>query len=133
MKTLYFYGQPVEDHGDHWKVRVYRPIFDTYVALNEKLLNAAIKAKVDIWVFTKGGEERLDPRIWKKEGKRMEKVFRIPTQPMVLYQRYVKPYESELDDEDVDVDTTSPLEDTVGTSETPSGVPVVLHDRSFEG
>ncbi len=42
------------------------------------------------------------PEAWKKEGKRMEKVFMFPDRPMVLYERAiglgeVKPVEAFID------------------------------------
>ncbi len=84
---LYFWGQQVEDDGKGlWTTTIVLPIYGQVVALNDKLITAAIKAKVKVLVKTMVGNAVIDPKKWKKTGMRIEKVFKLPEHPMVLWQ-----------------------------------------------
>ena len=86
---LRFYGQEVQTAGKYWVVFIHRPVYGLCVALNEKLLDAAIKFKATLVVQCPGGEEIIEPKEWKKQGQRFEKVFMLPDRPMVFYQKNI--------------------------------------------
>lgn len=98
-----FYGQVVTENGDLWVTEIRKPIYGTCVALNERLLNEAIRKGKKILVKCPGAEETIDPQEWKKTAMRIEKVFRFPDRPMILYQKLIG---SPQGQEDGDVKTS---------------------------
>ena len=88
---LKFYGQEVDTCGRYWIVFIQKPVYAHCVAINEKILNEAIKAQKILVVQTPGAEEVITPQEWKKKGLRFEKVFMIPDKPMVLWQKNIPP------------------------------------------
>lgn len=85
-----FNGQ-VQTIGDNlWHMKFQKPFYGTVVAIRDKILLEAIKKKKFLLVECENGQEVVDPKTWIKEGKRIEKVFKIPERPMVLYERAIK-------------------------------------------
>ena len=70
-------------------VTIKKPLFGTFVYIRDKYVNLAIRLGVPMRVTIPQGTALVDPVKWKKEGKRMEKVFRNPNEPMVLYGGHV--------------------------------------------
>lgn len=66
-----------------------KPLFDNFVYIRESLLNKAILRNERIEVIIPAGSALIDPKIWKQTGKRMEKVFLRPDEPMVLFGNYL--------------------------------------------
>ena len=92
--TKKFDGQVVDIDGDIWKTFIGRPIYGTFVNLNEKLLLRAHEAGALLIVSCPGAEIKISPIEWMNTSARSEKVFNRPDEPMVLYGRNLKPYES---------------------------------------
>jgi hypothetical protein len=86
-------GQTVEINGHIWKTFINRPVYGTFVNLNEKLLFKAHEADALLIVGCPEAEIKITPIEWMNTAIRSEKVFQRPDQPMVLYGRNVKPYE----------------------------------------
>ena len=90
IKTLMFYGQKVTVISDDlWETEIKKPIYGSCIALNAKLINEAIMARVKLRVICPTAIETFDPQEFKNTAQRIEKVFRIPTQPMILYQKTI--------------------------------------------
>lgn len=88
------YGQEIEEYGNIWVIPIKKPIYDykgsPNVAINEKIISQAIKKNKILVIDCKGYKpEQVDPRTWKKRARRIEKVFRFPDNPMVMYQGHL--------------------------------------------
>lgn len=70
-------------------VVIKKPMYGTYVYIRDKYVDMAIKMKTKLRITIPQGVALVDPLEWKKNGKRMEKVFRNPNEPMVLYGGHV--------------------------------------------
>lgn len=66
-------------------IEIKKPLYGNYVYIWEKVLNRAIRQKAMLEIRVPKGSAVVDPREWKKNGKRMEKIFRKPNEPMILY------------------------------------------------
>lgn len=89
-----FNGQ-VQTVGPYWYMFIHKPIYGTCVAIRGAILDKAIQLNKRIVVQCPHGEAIIDPKSWKKTAKRIEKEFKIPGVPMVLYQAEL-PYKEEL-------------------------------------
>lgn len=87
---ILFNGQ-VRTVGKHyWWMEIDRPIYGNVVAIREKILKEAKKNKKAIVINSPGCQEVVSPDMWIERSKRIEKVFKIPDRPMVLWQGEVK-------------------------------------------
>ena len=84
-----FYGQKVDKVDGMWVTKIDKPIYGTCVAINEKILDMAAFFKVKLKIICPGAEEVVDPKEFKKQARRIEKVFRFPDDPMILYQKSI--------------------------------------------
>ena len=66
-------------------VRIDNPLHDSVVGIWEKHIEIAIKRKVNLEIHLPQGYGIQCPKLWKKTGERMEKVFKRIDEPMVLY------------------------------------------------
>jgi hypothetical protein len=80
-------------------IEIRKPLFGTYVYVRDIYIERAIKRKVNLEIHIPQGIGICDPIRWKNEGKRMEKVFKRPDEPMVLYGNYVKIDQPKTEDE----------------------------------
>lgn len=71
------------------KVEIKKPLYGNFVYINLKVLNTAVRQKQKVEVCLPNGCAVIDPVEWVKTGKRMEKVFKFPDRPMVLYGNHV--------------------------------------------
>jgi hypothetical protein len=85
MKTETFHGQSVDMTDTEWRTFIMKPIYDKVVYVNEKLIKAAKKAKVQLRVECPGGSSVYDPAEILLNGRKIEKVFKIKEKPMILY------------------------------------------------
>ena len=69
---------------DFIDVVITKPLSGSYCCINESVLNRAIRFKKKIKVSLPTHSAMMDPKEWKK-GKRMEKIFKRPDEPMILY------------------------------------------------
>ena len=86
---------------DKWKVGVYtssmkiisvnikKPIYGNYVYINGSIVERAIRISAQLEIIIPAGRVIVDPRKWKENGKMMKKVFKFPSNPMILYGGYV--------------------------------------------
>lgn len=89
-KVVKFWGQPVLVNGDTWQIEIRKPIYGNCVALNGKLIEAAIKAHAKLEIHTPDFQETVDAKTYKEQSQRFEKVYLIPERPMVFYQRTLR-------------------------------------------
>jgi hypothetical protein len=69
-----------------------KPLSENYVAVYDRYINTAIKRHTKMKVCIKGvGCEVVDPKEWKKTGKRIEKVYLFEDMPMILWANFVRP------------------------------------------
>jgi hypothetical protein len=89
MGVFKIQGQEVIESGDLWRIHIKKPIYGHCVAINSKLLFMADQQHKRIIVSCPGAEEETTAREWQWKAKRINKVFRIPNHPMVLYQAQI--------------------------------------------
>ncbi len=70
-------------------IKITKPIYGTYVGIRDIYLSQALNEKKMLRISIPQGIAVVDPREWMKTAKRMEKVFKIPNKPMILYANYV--------------------------------------------
>ena len=66
------------------KIQIFKPVYGTFVYLREATLQKAIRNNEPVEVTIPQGVAIIDPKKWIETGKRLEKVFKIPNQPMLL-------------------------------------------------
>ena len=93
--VIKIYGQTVKDDGITYHVHIKKPIYGHCVAINSKIINQAIQNHRWLHVSCPGAEETVNPWEWLSKGQKIEKVYRIPNHPMVLYQKHVGETEPE--------------------------------------
>lgn len=71
--------------SEYIEVIIKKPLYGTFVYIRETFVNKAIKTGKVLRVTIPQGVAIVDPVDLKTNGKRMEKVFLRPDQPMVLY------------------------------------------------
>jgi hypothetical protein len=68
-----------------------KPIYGTSnYAIREKYIEIAKNYHKALLIRTPNGQEIIDPAVYKKEATKIEKEFKIPGCPMILYQRTLK-------------------------------------------
>ena len=72
------------------KVFIKKPLNGFYVAVDESKLRSAIRRRESIIIACPGIEATVSPKDWIKTGKRIEKVFNYPNNPMILYSNSIK-------------------------------------------
>lgn len=86
-------GQEVEIHGDVWLTHIKKPLYKSstgyVVSLNGKLLEEAEKYSKKLVVTCMDARFVTTATQWKVDGRRYEKVFKRPDEPMVLYEREI--------------------------------------------
>lgn len=88
---MQLYNGQVQTLGNKlWYMKFQKPIYGTVCAIRDRILKDAMKAGKLLLVECPGGQEVVSPKTWLTEGKRMEKVFKIPDRPMILYERSIK-------------------------------------------
>lgn len=66
-------------------VRIVKPVYGTFVYIRDKYVEMAIEKGAMLRISIPQGVAIVDPKEWKKNGKVMKKVFKIPSKPMILY------------------------------------------------
>lgn len=66
-------------------LEIRKPLYNNFVYIRESILKSTDKLKVKI----PNGEAVINTEEWIKSGKRMEKVFKIPNCPMILFGNYL--------------------------------------------
>lgn len=89
MQTFKIQGQEVVDTGEVWRIHIKKPIYGHCVAINAAVLMKAHALKRRIIVSCPGAEEETTPQEWMWKGQKIQKVFRIPDQPMTLWQAHI--------------------------------------------
>lgn len=73
------------------KITITKPIHSNYVGISQANINKALRLGEPLEInIPHLGSGKSDPKEWMKTGKRIEKVFLYPSNPMVLYTNYVK-------------------------------------------
>ena len=67
------------------EVNIHKPVYGNYVYVRDVFLRAAMRRGEMIKITVPKGSAIVDPKEWIKNGKKMEKVFKRPDQPMILY------------------------------------------------
>ena len=71
-------------------ITIRKPLYDNFLYLRDRVLFDAIRNGNQLKVIIPDGSAIIDPREWIRTGKKMEKVFKIPTRPMILYGNHLK-------------------------------------------
>jgi hypothetical protein len=87
---MILYNGQVRTVGRYWYIKIYKPIYGDCVALRSRIIDDAIKFDKTLLVEVNGKIEKVTPRTWKQEAKKIEKIFKIPECPMILYQRTLR-------------------------------------------
>ena len=66
------------------EVEIKKPLYGNYVYVRDVFLHAAIKRGGKLKITVPNGSAIVDAKEWMK-GNRMEKVFKDPKNPMILY------------------------------------------------
>lgn len=72
------------------EIEIKKPLYGSFVYIREEFLKKAMNQNTFLKVTIPQGQYLVDPRTWMASGKRMEKVFKIPTRPMILWGNEVK-------------------------------------------
>jgi hypothetical protein len=89
LGTIYIQGQAVNDDGEVYEIYIHKPIYGHCVALNSDIIKLAKLHLRSLLVKCPGASEKIAPDDWVSKSKRIEKVFRRPDQPMILYQGHI--------------------------------------------
>ena len=98
-------------------IKINKPIYGTYIAIRDKYLNQALKLKTDLRVEIPQGTYIVNPRKWIKTGRKQEKVFLIPDQPMILWENHCARFPKEQQPLEDEVNPTAGLQQLAGTEE----------------
>ena len=71
-------------------IEIKKPIYANYVGVREKYILQAKKYHKDLRIITPNGTGTVSPSKFLNGAERIEKVYLIPDQPMVLYCNHVK-------------------------------------------
>ena len=71
------------------KVTIKKPMYGAFVYIRDRVLYDAIHDGERIQVCIPQGSAIIDPKEWIRTGKKLEKVFKIPNRPMVLWGNHV--------------------------------------------
>jgi hypothetical protein len=71
-------------------VNLTKTFYGTYVGIYDARIKRAIKRGVQLMIEIPQGIGIHDPKEWIKTGKKIEKVFNYPENPMIQYCNYVK-------------------------------------------
>jgi hypothetical protein len=71
-------------------VNIKKPLYANFVRIRDKYIYQAIKEKKKLRITIPQGTGIHDPQEWMKTGKRVEQVFLMPDNPMILWGNYVK-------------------------------------------
>ena len=85
-----FNGQVSTVGLKYWHIRINKPIYGDCVAIRSRIIDEAIAKQKILLVEANGKLEKVHPLTWKKESQKIEKVFKIPECPMILYQRTLR-------------------------------------------
>ena len=66
-------------------VEIKKPLYQNFAYIRDKYLYEAIERGVNVEIRIPQGTAVVDPKKWIKTGKRMEKVFLLPDNPMILW------------------------------------------------
>ena len=66
------------------EVFIKKSLNDNYVFIRREILTTAIRNGNKLKVIIPGGEEIINPTKWLK-GKKIEKIFKRPDEPMILF------------------------------------------------
>jgi len=71
-------------------IEIRNPLYDNFVYIYDAVLNRAIRNHRMLRITIPQGVGIANPVQWIKTGKKMEKIFLRPDEPMILYGNYVK-------------------------------------------
>lgn len=66
-------------------IEIKKPLYGNFVYIRKEILNAAIRQGNQLEIIVPKGRAVVDPSLWKKSGRKMEKVFRFKDKPMILF------------------------------------------------
>lgn len=75
-------------------IRIFKPVYEvdkgSFVYINEKFIKQARREGKDLRITVPRGTGTCTVAKWMKNAKKMEKIFNIPTVPMILYGNIVE-------------------------------------------
>lgn len=75
-------------------VFINKPVYGTFVYIRKSYLEQAKEEGTDIKIECPGHVCIVNPQKWIDEGQRIDKVFKIPDHPMILWGNHIDKYES---------------------------------------
>ena len=67
------------------EVKIRKPLYGNYVYVRDVFVERAISLNKKMRITVPNGVGIHDPHEWKETGKIMEKIFKRPDEPMILY------------------------------------------------
>lgn len=71
-------------------IEMEKPVFGSKYYIRDKYIDIAKKRKLKLVLKTPDGIATYTPKEWLKGADRMEKVFKIPECPMILWGKHIK-------------------------------------------
>ena len=84
------------------EINIKKPLYDNFCYIYNAVLKLAIRHRRLLKIKIPQGIAIHNPRQWMKTGKRMEKVFLRPDEPMILYGNYVKIEKPKSEEESIE-------------------------------
>ena len=82
-------------------IEIRKPLYDNFVYIYDSVLNRAIRNHRLLRIKIPEGIGIHNPVNWIKTGKKMEKIFLRPDEPMILYGNYVKIEKPKTEEEEL--------------------------------
>lgn len=75
-------------NNEYIDITIKKPVYGTFVYVRDIYIEQAIREGKKLKVSIPQGVAITEPEWW-KQGQKLEKVFRIPDKPMILYGRHL--------------------------------------------
>jgi hypothetical protein len=86
------------------EIEIREPLFGNFVYIRDKYIREAFETGSFLKITTPHGTGYHSPKEWMKDAKKMEKEFKIPGKPMILYGNHAR------------YDGVEPREDVLGVT-----------------
>jgi hypothetical protein len=77
-------------NGEYIEIKIYKPLYGTFCYIRDTYIWEAQRTGKKLRITVPQGVGIMTAEEWLNGAKRMEKVFKIPTKPMILYGNEVK-------------------------------------------
>ena len=70
-------------------IYIHKPLYATFCYIRQEFIQRAIREGKQLRIKIPQGTYLIDPHDWMKNAKKMEKVFKYPDNPMILWGNHV--------------------------------------------